>query len=82
MYFPIVCTCGQSLGDLADAFKMIRHLRTQEAIIKAGRYIDPSILGTVDDLQPALGKDLTALGLVSQCCRLRMLSCVEFKEVY
>lgn len=82
MYFLIVCTCGQSLGDLSDAFKLLRHKRTQEAILKAGRPINPSVLATVDDLQPQLGDDLTSLGLTSQCCRLRMLTCVEFKEVY
>lgn len=82
MYFLIVCTCGQSLGDLADAYKLLRHKRTQEAIISSGRPIDPSVLATVDDMQPAMGADLTALGLTAECCRLRMLSCVEFKEIY
>lgn len=78
----IVCTCGQSLGDLSDAYKLLRHKRIQEAILKAGRVIDPSVLATVDDLQPSMGADLTALGLSAECCRLRMMACVEFKEVY
>jgi len=82
MYYLIVCTCGQSLGDLAGAFRLLRHKRTQEAIIRAGRPIDPSVLSTVDDLQPSLGKDLDDLGLTSDCCRVRILTCVEFKELY
>ena len=81
MLFPIRCRCGQSLGDLADAFKTLRFLRVQQAVIETGRYIDPSILGTVDSLSPALGRELDDLGLHSECCRMVIMTCVEFREM-
>lgn len=82
MLYPILCRCGRSLGDLADAFKMMRYKHTQELIQKSDRNINPHILSMVDDLQPDLRDIFEQLHVKKSCCRMILMTSVEFWELY
>jgi len=80
MYPYIVCYCGRSLGDLYDLFK---ELRAAEFRKKFGKLeIDPGMIATAEDLQVELDGVFKMLHLNLQCCRVRMMSQIEFKELY
>ena len=80
MYPYIVCYCGRSLGDLFDVFKAMR----SELYTATFGHVqfDPSMLAIIPDLQVELGEVLNSLHLHLDCCRARMLTQVEFKELY
>jgi len=67
--FPYIqCySCGRNLGDLYSAFKILRAERMR---------------GNPSDNTVPLGDILTSLGIIKDCCRVRMLTQVEFKEYY
>lgn len=80
MYPYIVCYCGRSIGDLFDVFKAMRN---ELYMTTFGHTVfDPSMLAIMPDLQVELGEVLDNLHLHLDCCRARMLTQVEFKELY
>jgi len=82
MLYPVQCTCGRAIGDLADAFKLLRYRKIQKIMDDTDRVINPHVLAMVDDLQPDLGDILDQLGLHIECCRTKMMTTVEFWELY
>lgn len=81
MYPYVVCYCGRSLGDLYDLFCAMRLSKYAEIYPETGG-IDPSLLATAEDGRVELGDVLDALGLHLDCCRVRMITQVEYKELY
>lgn len=82
MYPYITCTCGRSLGDLYDAFKVMRKKKIAAIAAEKNPSIKPNMMIVGQDLQIDLNDDLNALGLKMDCCRMRMMSLVEFRELY
>jgi DNA-directed RNA polymerase subunit N (RpoN/RPB10) len=80
MYPPIVCFCGRSLGDLCDAFQLLKKRKIDIAL--AGKQIDPDFIHVSTQVNIQLGDILDALGVQMECCRARMLTYTEFKNYY
>lgn len=80
MYPYIVCHCGRAIGNLYDLFLAVKRERLAEEF--GEEIIDPIMIAVVKDIQIELGDILDDLHLYNQCCRVRMLTQVEFKEVY
>ena len=78
MLYPIVCRCGNSLGDLTDAFKLMRYNKIVAAIKGAGRGVSPDMFYTIEWLNVQLAEELNQLGLHMTCCRMAMVTSVEF----
>ncbi len=78
MYPYIVCFCSRSLGDLWDAYKEMRKLKNEEA----GGELDPLLLAITDSVEVDLSGVLDDLCLTMDCCRTRMTTLVEFKDLY
>lgn len=82
MLYPITCSCGRSLGDLADAYKLMRYKRIQSEVVGEAHNISPDMLAIVDDLSPEMREDFEQLGLDMECCITKMKTSVEFWELY
>jgi len=81
MYPYIVCFCGRSIGDNYDLFKMMRHDVIAEAYETGDLDIDPSLLAISEQIDVDLDEVFNALGYSMDCCRVRLMSTVEFKEM-
>lgn len=80
MYPYIVCCCGRSIGDLFDVFSA---MRSELYLITFGQTkFDPALLPIMPDLKVELGEILDNLHLHHDCCRVRIMTQVEFKELY
>jgi DNA-directed RNA polymerase subunit N (RpoN/RPB10) len=80
MYPYVVCYCGRSIGDLYDLYV---ELRRRKIISEHGELnIDPDVVAFSDTLQVHTGDILDKLNLKLDCCRARMLSQVEFYDLY
>lgn len=87
MYPFIVCFCGRSLGDLYDVFCLMRRAKYEQACKKADKNadntdIDPSSIPLTESLQVDLVDVFEQLNLHLDCCRIRIQSQVEFKNIY
>lgn len=80
MYPYIVCFCGCALGHLCDVFQAIKRERMVEEFGEG--VIDPAMTAVITGLSVQLGDVLDDLGFKNECCRSRLISYVEFKEVY
>lgn len=81
MYPYIRCFCGRSLGDLYSLYLILRH----EAYIKAlgeDNDMDPIILAITEGVNVNMEEILDQLMIFTDCCRGRMITQVQFKEVY
>lgn len=79
MYPLILCYCGRDLGSIYDLFKALRAKKFAATIGEEN--IDPTLL-SITDVQVQLDDVLTLLHLHTTCCRVRILTQVEFKEYY
>ena len=79
MLYPIVCSCGNSLGDLSDAYKLLRYKKITAALKAMGKTTPaPDMYATIEALNIHLDDELNQLGLHMTCCRMAMLTAVEF----
>jgi DNA-directed RNA polymerase subunit N (RpoN/RPB10) len=65
---------------LYDAFNAIRADRLAEEF--GDEALDPTMIAIIKDVQIEMGDVLDQMHLHNECCRARMLTQVEFKEVY
>ncbi len=81
MYPYIVCTsCGREIGCL---YTMFCEMRRDLFVSEFGDIdIDPALIPLTQDFQVELGSILDSMGLTMSCCRTKMISQVEFKELY
>lgn len=82
MYPFIVCFCGRSLGDLYDAFKIMRLQKYSEAYAEAEIDVDPAILAITEPIQVDLSDVYKQLNIHTDCCKVKLATQVEFKSVY
>lgn len=82
MYPYVICFCGRPLGDLYDFFKAAREELMQQAHERLGEKIKPMFMRTADDIKIQLKEVLDALNLHTECCRIHILTQVEFDELY
>ena len=80
MYPYIVCYCGCSIGDYYDLFKAMR--ADKFALEFGDTDIKPNLVSLNDELQVELDDILNMLNITHDCCRTRMMSQIEFKELY
>jgi DNA-directed RNA polymerase subunit N (RpoN/RPB10) len=85
--YPFICcySCGRSIGDLCDAFKALRLLEYQKAFNDPDiADIDPVLLAITEDITVDLSPIFDQLGIpeTAICCRTRLCTQVEFKELY
>lgn len=78
MYCYILCFCGRSIGDLYDLFCAMR-----AAVYEANKQtVNPAKAPITDQVAVDISTVLDDLGLHMQCCRVRISTQVEMKEVY
>jgi DNA-directed RNA polymerase subunit N (RpoN/RPB10) len=68
------------LGPLYDLFIAIKRERLSHEFGDA--VVDPTMVAVVKSTEVEMGDVLDDLHLHNDCCRVRMMSQVEFKEVY
>ena len=78
MLILVRCTCGNSIGDLVDAFKYLRYKKVSKAVRDSGRNITTDMFAIITELKIEFGDELNQLGLMLDCCRSAMLSADEF----
>ena len=81
MFPHIICFCGRSLGDIYDIYKFMRAERHAIAY-KATAPLDPAILPIVESVQVKMGDVMDMLHIHVDCCRQRLLTAVEFNDIY
>lgn len=81
MYPYIVCLCGRSIGDLYDLFKQMKLEKIIE-LYGTSENIDPTLLSICEDTKLRLDDVFEALNINMDCCRVRMMTMVEFKDLY
>lgn len=81
MYPPIVCFCGNSLGELYPAFAEWR-IKLIEEYCKANGLIANSESVVFARTKVALKDVLDALHLKKECCRSRIMNYTAFDEFY
>lgn len=82
MYPYIVCFCGRSLGDLHDIFKAMKNAKYAEVYGNLDYEIDPSVLAITESIQIDLSDIFEMLNLHMDCCKTRINTQVEFKDLY
>jgi len=82
MHIPILCTCGRNINSCFGAFEFLRQLEIEKTTSERAHAISANMIGAVTDLQPDMGKYLTALGFHSICCRMRIISALRFNDFY
>lgn len=82
MYPYILCFCGRALGDVYDAYKLLRLLKYEAAYGEDGVKIDPAYLAITEAVFVDMSDVLAALGIHSICCRTRMTTQVEISTLW
>jgi len=77
MYPYIVCFCGRSLGDIYDLFIEMRRQKINAALDG-----EEPVAFELAQQNIQLNDILDALHIRAECCRVRMLTQVEFKNYY
>jgi DNA-directed RNA polymerase subunit N (RpoN/RPB10) len=80
MYPYIVCFCGRSLGDIYDLFKAMRDDRIKEVFGDVD--FDPVAAALNELLKCDISDVFESLHLHNDCCRTRIMTQVEFKDLY
>jgi DNA-directed RNA polymerase subunit N (RpoN/RPB10) len=80
MWPYIVCFCGKSIGDIYDAFKVMRADRIAE--VYGDVEFDPVAAALSELLKCDLNDIFDTLHVHNTCCRARLMSQVEFKDIY
>lgn len=83
MYPYIVCFCGCSLGDIYDAFKVMRAEKYRIALNDPNfDSINPAMLAITAHINVDLSDVFDQLCITLDCCKTRLTTQVEFKELY
>jgi DNA-directed RNA polymerase subunit N (RpoN/RPB10) len=81
MLVPIQCfSCGLPIGDRADLFRTMREKRVRQILQKRGTIAPQAAIDV--GLQVDCSDILDLLGVVEDCCRLHLVSAMEFSDVY
>ena len=80
MYPYILCVCGRSLGEHYDLFKEKRRAIYVEAF--GDHVFDPTMLAIIDKLGVDFSSVFEDLHLTTECCKVKMMTQVEFKDIY
>ncbi len=78
MYPYIVCYCWRELGSLYDVFKILRNAAYAEVFEGFDESIDPVLISLSEEAQIDLRDVYEQLNVHLQCCRVRLLTEVEF----
>ncbi len=78
MYPFVLCFCGRSLADIYDLFVALR----REKYAAAYADIDPYYLPISATVRVDLVDVFEQLNIHMDCCRTRLLTQVEFKNIY
>jgi len=83
MYPYIVCFCGCSLGDVFDAFKVMRAEKYRQALgVSDNAAPNPAMLAITNNIDVRLTDIFEQLCITQECCQTRIATQVEFKEFY
>jgi DNA-directed RNA polymerase subunit N (RpoN/RPB10) len=82
MYPYITCNCGNSIGDKYNAFKTLRQKEYEKHFKETGKYIDPVKLQYSESVKISLTGVFEALKITHQCCKIRLMTQVEYKNIY
>ena len=82
MYPLILCYCGRCLSDIYDLYLELRNRRFATAYSALGMDIDPVQIAISGELDVSMEEDLDKLNLHLDCCRVHILTQVQFKELY
>ncbi len=79
MYPYILCYCGRELGSLYDLFKIMRNAEYEKVFEGYDESINPAIICLSEESQINLEHVYRQLNIHLHCCRIRLLTEVEFK---
>ncbi len=82
MWPYILCSCGRDIGSIYDVFKLMRISKYSEALSELDDDVDPAILCIIEDIRVELGDVLNSLKIFTMCCRVKLITQVEFKSLY
>lgn len=82
MYPYIRCFCGRSLGDIYEAFEAMKAARYAEIYGDDAGQPNPFMFQIADSVQVEIGDILSALNVHLDCCRARLLTQVQYTDVY
>jgi DNA-directed RNA polymerase subunit N (RpoN/RPB10) len=87
MLCPVMCKCGRSLAAYYAAFVLQRQKTWIEMMKTNGQLKDneellPDYLTVSPELQPEMGKFLDQLGFTKECCRIELITTIEFLSIY
>jgi DNA-directed RNA polymerase subunit N (RpoN/RPB10) len=82
MYPYIICYCGRSLGDIYDLFKALRREKYVEFFKKEGLNINPDKIPFAENVDIRMRDVFEQLNIDMPCCKTRLMSTVEYKELY
>jgi len=81
MYPFILCSCGNSIGDLYELFQAMKFDKQQAYFEAHAIDVDPAILPIVDDIDISVGDILDQLNIRLECCRVKIMTQVMFKDM-
>lgn len=77
---PILCyNCGHPLGDVKDAFDLMRQIKTLEYAQE--KNIDVTKMPIVADTKLDLSSLFKQLNINKWCCRLHLTTTINFNEM-
>lgn len=76
MYPPIVCFCGRVLGNIYVLYCVAK----AKLLAQKGLDIDPAQIPSCDGIDTSLEKLGDALGILRECCRVRLVTQREFRH--
>lgn len=81
MYTYVVCLCGFCIGQYTDLYQAMKADKLRE-VLGNDDSIDPKMVPISLAGQVALNEIFEALNINHACCRARLLSQVEIRELY
>lgn len=81
MLTPIRCiTCGSSIGDIAPFFQILKSRKIEAALTE--RDTNPNMAIVDAGLQVECKDILESLGVKYDCCRMHLISTMQFNDYY
>ena len=82
MYPYIRCYCGRPSGDIYELFKALRSAAYNKYFADLGIEVSADRIAISEDIKVSLTDIFDQLNIHATCCKLRLLTQVEYIEYY
>ena len=82
MYPYIICTCGKSLGDIFEAFELLRCRKYVKYFEQTGKKVSPDNIPYTENVPIDLRDVFVFLDIDLPCCKARCMTQVRYESVY